>query len=150
MRTSTFLWFDGCAEEAAEHYTRLFADAAILDRQQDADGRVTTVVFELAGQRYIAYNGGSRSAAGGAISLYLECDTQEEVDTAWAILADGGREGPGGSLIDRFGVIWQVVPTALAELLGEADPEAAERILQAVHAMTRIDIQGLIDARARG
>lgn len=150
MRASTFLWFDGCAEEAAEHYTRLFAGSAVLDRQRDADGRITTVVFELAGQRYIAYNGGPQFASSGAISLYLDCDTQEEVDTAWAILTEGGREGPGGSLTDRFGVTWQVVPTALAQLLAEAGPEAAERILGAVHAMTKIDIQGLIDAGARG
>ncbi|WP_280363392.1 VOC family protein [Nocardia wallacei] len=147
MRASTFLWFDGHAEEAADHYTGLFADSAILDRQRDADGRVTTVVFELAGQRYIAYNGGPQFAFSGAISLYLECDTQEEVDTAWAALTEGGQEGPGGSLTDRFGVTWQVVPNILGELLAEAEPEAAQRILTAVHAMTRIDIRALVDAR---
>lgn len=149
MRASTFLWFDDRAEEAAEHYTGLFTDSAILDRQRDADGRVTTVVFELAGQRYIAYNGGPQFTFGGAISLYLDCDTQEEVDTAWAVLTEGGQEGPGGSLTDRFGVTWQVVPTAVAQLLAAADPAAAERILTAVHAMRKIDIQGLIDARDR-
>ena len=149
MRASTFLWFDGRAEEAAEHYTGVVPGSAILDRQRDADGRVTTVVFELAGQRYIAYNGGPLFTFGGAISLYLDCDTQAEVDTAWAALTDGGKEGPGGSLTDRFGVSWQVVPKALTELLAAADPAGAERILAAVHAMTRIDIQGLIDARDR-
>ncbi|MEV0108264.1 VOC family protein [Nocardia sp. NPDC050799] len=146
MQASTFLWFDGHAEEAADHYTSLVAGSAVLDRQRDADGRVTTVTFELAGQRYIAYNGGPQFTFTGAISLYLDCDTQQEVDTAWVALTEGGKEGPGGSLTDRFGVTWQVVPKALTELLAKADPEAAERILQAVHAMTKIDIQGLLDA----
>jgi len=149
MRASTFLWFDGHAEEAADHYTDLVADSAVLDRQCDADGRVTTVTFELAGQRYIAYNGGPRFAFTAATSMYLECDTQEEVDTAWAALTEGGQAGPGGSLTDRFGVTWQVVPKALAELMAEADAAAAERILQAVHAMTKFDIHGLIEARDR-
>jgi predicted 3-demethylubiquinone-9 3-methyltransferase (glyoxalase superfamily) len=149
MRASTFLWFDGQAEEAAELYTRVVAGSAILDRQRDTDGRVVTVVFDLGGQRCIAHNGGPQFTFGGGISLYLDCASQEEVDTAWAALTDGGKEGPGGSLTDRFGVTWQVVPTALADLLAAADPAAAERILSATHAMTRIDIQGLIEARDR-
>ncbi|MGK8486074.1 VOC family protein [Nocardia asiatica] len=149
MRVSTFLWFDGRAEEAADHYTGLIADSEILDVQRGADGRVTTVTFELAGQRYIAYNGGPQFAFTGALSIYVECDTQDEVDTVWAGLTDGGREGPGGSLTDRFGVTWQVIPKALGELLGGAEPEAAERILTAVHGMTKIDIQGLLAASGR-
>ncbi|MFI6313731.1 VOC family protein [Nocardia fusca] len=149
MRASTFLWFDGQAEEAAELYTRVVAGSAILDRQRDMDGRVVTVVFDLGGQRCIAHNGGPQFTFGGGISLYLDCDSQEEVDTAWAALTEGGKAGPGGSLTDRFGVTWQVVPTALADLLAAAEPAAAERILTAIHAMTRIDIQGLIEARDR-
>ncbi|MGY1945693.1 VOC family protein [Nocardia asiatica] len=149
MRVSTFLWFDGRAEEAADHYTGLIADSEILDVQRGADGRVTTVSFDLAGQRYIAYNGGPQFAFTGALSIYVECDTQDEVDTVWAGLTDGGREGPGGSLTDRFGVTWQVIPKALGELLGGAEPEAAERILTAVHGMTKIDIQGLLAASGR-
>ncbi|MGA6204346.1 VOC family protein [Nocardia testacea] len=149
MHASTFLWFDGQAEEAAELYTRVVAGSAILDRQRDADGRVVTVVFELGGQRCIAHNGGPQFTFGGGISLYLECDDQEEVDAAWAALTEGGKEGPGGSLTDRFGVTWQVIPTAMAELLAAADPAATDRILTAVHAMTRIDIQVLREARDR-
>ncbi|MGW0003036.1 VOC family protein [Nocardia grenadensis] len=149
MQASTFLWFDGYAEEAAELYTRVVADSAILDRQRDANGRVATVTFELGGQRCIAHNGGPQFTFGGGLSLYLECAGQKEVDTAWAALTEGGKEGPGGSLTDRFGVTWQVVPTALADLLAAADPAAADRILTALHAMTRIDIQGLIEARDR-
>jgi predicted 3-demethylubiquinone-9 3-methyltransferase (glyoxalase superfamily) len=149
MRVSTFLWFDGQAEQAADHYTRLIADSEILDIQRAADGRATTVTFELAGQRYIAYNGGPQFAFTGALSMYVDCDTQEEVDIVWAGLTDGGHEGPGGSLTDRFGVTWQVIPKALGELLGGAEPDAAERILAAVHGMTKIDIRGLLAARGR-
>ncbi|MCX0274836.1 VOC family protein [Nocardia zapadnayensis] len=149
MQASTFLWFDGHAEEAAELYTHVVAGSAILDRQRDTDGRVVTVVFDLGGQRCIAHNGGAQFTFGGGISLYLDCASQEEVDTAWAALTEGGKEGPGGSLTDRFGVTWQVVPSALADLLAAADPAAADRILTAIHAMTRIDIQGLTEARDR-
>ncbi|WP_280260949.1 VOC family protein [Nocardia abscessus] len=149
MRVSTFLWFDGQAEQAAHHYTGLIADSEILDVQRAADGRATTVTFELAGQRYIAYNGGPQFAFTGALSMYVDCDTQEEVDIVWAGLTDGGHEGPGGSLTDRFGVTWQVIPKALGELLGSAEPDAAERILTAVHGMTKIDIRGLLAARGR-
>ncbi|MGV9778604.1 VOC family protein [Streptosporangium sp. NPDC003464] len=149
MRVSTFLWFDGQAEAAATSYTALFADSGIIDIERTADGRVMTVVFQMAGQRYIAHNGGSRYPFTRALSMYVECDGQEEVDTLWAGLTDGGEEGPGGSLVDRFGVTWQVMPTALRELLQGAEPEAAERVLTALHAMTKIDIQGLADAHDR-
>ncbi|MGI5216792.1 VOC family protein [Nocardia sp. CA-290969] len=147
MQVCTFLWFDGRAEEAADHYTGLFADSAVRDIQRAPDGTATTVVFELEGQRFIAYNGGPRFTSTGAISLYADCDTQEEVDALWAGLTDGGSEGPGGSLTDRFGITWQVLPKAMNELLADADPEAGQRILSAIHAMKKIDIQGLIDAR---
>ncbi|MGP4017732.1 VOC family protein [Saccharopolyspora sp. 5N708] len=146
MQLSTFLWFDGQAEEAANHYTGIFADSEIIDIQRAPDGRVTTVVFDLAGQRHIAFNGESPLTFSPAISLYVECDTQEEVDAVWAGLTDGGQEGPGGSLTDRFGITWQVMPTALGELLDGAELDTADRILNAVHGMTKIRIQGLIDA----
>ncbi|WP_280424401.1 VOC family protein [Nocardia carnea] len=147
MQVCTFLWFDGRAEEAADHYTGLFADSAVLDIQRNPDGTAATVVFELAGQRFIAYNGGPQFTFTGAISLYVDCDTQDEVDALWTRLTDGGSEGPGGSLTDRFGISWQVLPKAVNELLADAEPEAAQRILDAIHAMKKIDIQGLIDAR---
>ncbi|WP_150461975.1 VOC family protein [Nesterenkonia ebinurensis] len=146
MYLSTFLWFDGHAEAAATYYTALIADSEILDIQHAADGRVVTVVFVLAGQRYVAHNGGPQYPFTKAISMYAECDSQQEVDTLWAGLADGGEEGQGGSLIDRFGVTWQVMPTALRELLRDAGPESTRRVLSALHAMTKIDIQGLVDA----
>lgn len=147
MQVCTFLWFDGRAEEAADHYTGLFADSAVLDVARTPDGTATTVTFELEGQRLLAYNGGPEFSFTGAISLYVDCDTQEEIDALWAGLTDGGSEGPGGSLTDRFGVSWQVLPKAMNELLADAEPEAAQRILEAIHTMKKIDIRGLIDAR---
>lgn len=147
MRASTFMWFDGQAREAADLYTRLIPDAEIVDLQRATDGQITTVTFELAGQRYIAYNGGSRLEFGPGMSMYVECDTQEEIDRVWAGLTEGGQEGPGGSLVDRFGVTWQVLPTTMGEILAGAEPEAADRILAAVHAMKKINIQHLIEAR---
>ncbi|MFJ3404249.1 VOC family protein [Promicromonospora sp. NPDC090134] len=147
MQVSTFLWFDGQAQEAAQHYTGIFDGSRILGTDRTPDGRVTTVTFELAGQRYVAYDGGPRFAFTPAMSLYVDCTTQAEIDRVWAALADGGTEGPGGSLTDRFGVSWQVMPTALADLLDGAGPEAAARVLDAVHGMTKIDIHALAAVR---
>ncbi|MGC4943621.1 VOC family protein [Kribbella sp. DT2] len=149
MQVSTFLWFEDQAEAAAELYTSVVPASKILDRQRAADGRVTTITFELAGQRVVAYNGGSRLPFTPALSLYAVCDTQEDIDTAWAGLTDGGQEGPGGSLTDRFGVSWQILPRTLNGLLTDAEPDAAERILTALHTMTKINIQALIDTCAR-
>lgn len=146
MQISTFLWLDGQAEELATYYTKVFADSGIGDIQYDPDGRVTTVDFTLGGQRYVAYNGGSQYPLTPAFSMYAECQTQPELDSLWAGLADGGEEGPGGSLTDRFGVTWQVMPANLRDLLRSGDAGAAQRVLTALHAMTKIDIQGLVDA----
>ncbi|MFD6447608.1 VOC family protein [Promicromonospora sp. NPDC060204] len=146
MQVSTFLWFDGRAQEAAEHYIGILDHSRILDVDRTPGGQVTTVAFELAGQRCIAFDGGPRFAFTPAVSLYVECATQEELDRVWAALADGGTEGPGGSLTDRFGVSWQVLPSALADLLDGAGPAAAARVLDAVHGMTRIDIGALVEA----
>lgn len=146
MHVSTFLWLDGRAEELSALYTTLFTDSEIRDIQRDADGRVMTVDFTLGGQRYLAHNGGSQLPFGRAVSLYAECDTQPELDAIWAGLADGGEEGPGGSLVDRFGMTWQVVPRKLRELLRGPDPAAAERVLTALHTMNKIDIKALTDA----
>jgi predicted 3-demethylubiquinone-9 3-methyltransferase (glyoxalase superfamily) len=150
MRLKTFLYFDGQAEEAAERYTKVFPASRVLHRQRAADGRVTTVTFEVAGQRMVAYNGGRRgSGFTPAVSLYVECDTQQDIDTAWAGLVAGGKEGLGGSLTDRYGMTWQIVPRTLNTILTDAEPDVAECILSALHLMNKISIQGLIDAGAR-
>ncbi|MCK1795997.1 VOC family protein [Streptomyces sp. XM4193] len=151
MNISTFLWLDGRAETLAQYYTGLFTDAGISDSgirdiQRDAQGGVTTVDFTLGGQQYTAYNGGSQFPFTPAFSLYVECDDQQQLDLLWAGLTDGGEEGPGGSLLDRYGVTWQLMPVKLRELLSGAEPDATDRVLNALHAMTKIDIQGLVDA----
>ena len=146
MNVATFLWFNGQAEEAADYYTTLFDDSRIVDVQRaNADGPATSVTFELGGQRFIAFNGELRFAFTSAISLYVRCATQDEVDRTWAGLTLGGQEGPGGSLTDRFGVTWQVIPEALDVLLQDADPAAAERVLTVLHNMTKIEMQALHD-----
>ncbi|MEU6680172.1 VOC family protein [Streptomyces sp. NPDC046925] len=149
MSISTFLWVDGQAEALAAHYTALIPNSVIRDTQRDPEGRVTTVDFTLDGQQYTAYNGGPQYPLTPAVSLYTECENQAALDALWADLTDGGKEGPGGSLVDRFGMTWQVMPSCLRELLRTADPATAERVLNALHAMTKIDIQGLVDAHAR-
>ena len=146
MRVSTFLWFCDEAEEAATFYTGLFAGSRITETRRTADGKVTTVAFDLAGQSCIAFNGGTPLPRTAAMSMFAECDTQDDIDEIWSALADGGSEGPGGSLTDRFGITWQVLPAVLNELLDSSAPETAERILAAVHGMQKISIQRLIDA----
>ena len=146
MRVSTFLWFADQAEQAARFYTGLFTDSAITETRRTAAGAVTTVTFTLAGNHYIAYNGGNPFTFTPAVSMFAECANQDEIDALWAGLTDGGSEGPGGSLTDRFGITWQVVPANLNELLESGDPDAADRALNALHAMNKIDIQQLADA----
>ncbi|MHA6621833.1 VOC family protein [Pseudonocardia sp. DLS-67] len=151
MDIATFLWFDGHAEEAAEFYTGVFPGSRILSvHRTHADGPVMTVAFELRGQRFVAFNGGPQFTFTPGLSLYVACETQAELDAVWARLVDGGHEGPGGSLTDRFGVTWQVMPTVLDELLQKADAVVADRLLSLVHAAsTKLDIQELVDAGAR-
>ena len=147
MNVTTFLWFEDGAEAAADHYTAVFSDSDILDTQRDADNHVTSVTFRLAGQLFTAYNGGTALPFTSAISLYVGCDAQDEIDALWEGLADGGTEGAGGSLTDRFGITWQILPVALQELLDPRDGRAAQRVLTALHAMTKIDIRVLTDVR---
>jgi predicted 3-demethylubiquinone-9 3-methyltransferase (glyoxalase superfamily) len=102
-----------------------------------------TVSFRLEGQEFTGLNGGPHHSFTEAVSFLVNCDTQEEVDALWSALSDGGEEGPCGWLKDRYGLSWQIIPTALGELLGDPDPERAARAMQAMLQMTKIDIQGL-------
>ncbi|MBO0869228.1 MAG: VOC family protein [Micromonosporaceae bacterium] len=155
QKITTFLWYDNQAEPAARLYTSLFGDSRILRIQRTPPGgpgeagSVMLVEFELAGQRFIALNGahGPGQSFTEAVSLYVDCQTQEEVDELWGRLtADGGQEGPCGWLKDRFGVSWQIVPDALPRLLGDPDPARAGRVMQAMMSMQKIDIRGLVAA----
>jgi predicted 3-demethylubiquinone-9 3-methyltransferase (glyoxalase superfamily) len=155
QKITMFLWYGHQAEEAANLYTSLFEDSRIVNLRRNGDagpgepGSVMIVEFELAGQRFLGLNGGH--APGNtfteAISLSVDCGSQEEVDTLWAKLTEGGgEEGPCGWLKDRFGVSWQIVPSKLPELLGGPDPAGSQRVMRAMVGMKKIEIQGLLDA----
>ncbi|MCP3820018.1 VOC family protein [Streptomyces sp. A3M-1-3] len=137
---------------AVNHYTAIFDDARVLDvhRYSDAGpgepGSVMTITFELAGQEFIALNGGPQFPFTEAVSLSVDCASQEEVDRFWMRLTDGGEEGPCGWLKDKFGLSWQIVPRKLTELLGDPDPVKSQRVMEALFGMKKINIQSLMDA----
>jgi len=155
QKITTNLWFDGRAEEAARFYTSLFDDSRITDIQRYGEagpgepGTVMTVAFELAGQEFLAINGGPEFSFTEAVSLSVDCADQAEVDELWARLTDGGEEGPCGWLKDRYGLSWQIVPRKLTELLGDPDPATSQKAMKAMLGMKRIDVQGLLDAVGR-
>ncbi|WP_031510213.1 VOC family protein [Streptomyces megasporus] len=155
QKITTNLWFDGQAEEAARFYTSLFDDSRITDVQHYSEvgpgepGTVMTVTFELAGQQFVAINGGPEFSFTEAISLSVDCADQAEVDRLWARLTEGGEEGPCGWLKDRYGLSWQIVPRQLTELLNDPDPARSEKAMKAMLGMKKIDVQGLLDAVGR-
>ena len=140
------LWFDTEGEEAARFYTSVFPNSKILEISRYGEagpreaGAVMTVGFELDGKRFLALNGGPEFTFSEAISFQVSCRDQDEVDSYWNKLSDGGEEGPCGWLKDRFGVSWQIVPTALPELLGSPDPETSQRVMRAMLKMKKIEI----------
>ena len=148
-RITTFLTFDGRAEEAVAFYTSIFDNSRILDSTRYGDagpepkGSFMSATFELDGQEFIALNGGPSFSFSQGISLFVSCETQEEVDTYWEKLSEGGEPGPCGWLTDKFGVSWQVVPRALGELLGDPDPQKSARVMEAMLQMGKIEIEGL-------
>ncbi|MFC4121949.1 VOC family protein [Nonomuraea zeae] len=152
QKITTYLWFDNQAEEAAAFYTSLFEDSRLLEVQRYGDagpgpaGTAMMVAFELAGQRFIALNGGPEFKFTEAISLFVDCGSQEEVDELWAKLTEGGEESRCGWLKDRWGLSWQIVPRVLPELLSSPDPEKAQRVMRAMLGMRKIDIKALEDA----
>ena len=151
---TTCLWFDTEGEDAARFYTSVFPNSKVVDitRYGDAGpreaGTVMTVEFELDGARFVALNGGPDFSFTEAISFQVSCDDQDEVDSYWNKLSDGGEEGPCGWLKDRFGVSWQIVPKALPELLGSSDPETSQRVMRAMLQMGKIEIDELERAAA--
>ena len=144
-----FLWFDGKAEEAANFYVSIFKNAKIgsIMRYGDAGpgpkGSVMTVTFELAGQEFIALNGNSQFPFTHAVSFFVTCDTQEEVDTYWDKLCEGGEPVQCGWLKDKYGLSWQIVPAGLMELLQDKDAAKAQRVMQAMMKMVKLDIAAL-------
>jgi predicted 3-demethylubiquinone-9 3-methyltransferase (glyoxalase superfamily) len=148
----TFLWFDNQAEEAVNLYTSLFKGSKItgIARYQEAGpgekGSVMTINFTLEGQAFIALNGGPVFKFTEAVSLFVNCETQEEVDTLWHKLSEGGQESQCGWLKDKYGLSWQIIPTTLMKLMSDPDREKAGRVTRAMLQMKKIDIATLKQA----
>ena len=148
------LWFDTEGEDAANFYASIFPNSKIVDVAHYGEagprpaGTVMTVSFELAGQKFLALNGGPEFTFSEAISFQVNCEDQEEVDMFWGKLSEGGEEGPCGWLKDKFGLSWQIVPKALPKLLGDPDPERAQRVMAAMLKMKKIDVPTLERAAA--
>jgi predicted 3-demethylubiquinone-9 3-methyltransferase (glyoxalase superfamily) len=148
-KITPFLWFDTQAEEAAQFYTSVFPNSKIRhvshygEAGPGTPGAVMTVDFELDGEGFTALNGGPQYTFTEAVSFQVSCETQEEVDRYWSTLSEGGEEGPCGWLKDRYGLSWQIVPTALPRLLGDPDREKAQRAMAAMLKMRKLDIAEL-------
>jgi predicted 3-demethylubiquinone-9 3-methyltransferase (glyoxalase superfamily) len=150
QKITTFLWFDDDAEEAVRLYTSLFADSRILSVQRAPDGAWSAVRFRLAGQDFMALNGGPVHRFSAAASLFVRCETQEEIDDLWERLtADGGKPGRCGWLEDRFGLSWQIIPRRMEELFASQEPGVAQRVGAAMMQMDKIDIARLEEAARR-
>jgi predicted 3-demethylubiquinone-9 3-methyltransferase (glyoxalase superfamily) len=148
-RITPFLWFDTQAEEAARFYVSLFEDSKIRaiarygEGGMGAAGSVMTVDFQLAGQRFVALNGGPTFKFTEAVSFVVNCKDQKEIDRFWAKLGEGGRDIECGWLKDRYGLCWQVVPTALWKMLTDRDPARSARVMHAVLRMKKLDLAAL-------
>ena len=142
-KITPFLWFDGRAEEAAKFYTSIFKDSKITKVNPGPKGTAMSVVFQLEGQEFFALNGGPHFTFSPAISFFVNCETQGEVDALWEKLSAGGEKQRCGWLKDKFGVSWQVIPTALGRLLRDDDATKSQAVMRAMMQMEKIDIAGL-------
>lgn len=149
QKITPYLWFDTQAEEAMNFYVSIFKNSKIgrVTRYGDAGpgpkGAVMSATFVLDGQEFIALNGGPMYAFTPAISFFVNCQTQQEVDDLWGKLSAGGKQDRCGWLKDKFGLSWQIIPSTLGELLSDKDPEKSRRVMQAMLQMNKIDIEGL-------
>ena len=149
QKITTFLWFNDKAEEAANLYVSLFKNSKIdsISRYGDAGpgpkGSVMTVNFQLEGQKFIALNGGPHFRFTPAISLFVNCESQQEVDRLWDELSEGGKKDRCGWLQDRYGLSWQIIPVALMQLMSDPDKQKAGRVMKAMLAMDKIDVEKL-------
>jgi predicted 3-demethylubiquinone-9 3-methyltransferase (glyoxalase superfamily) len=143
------LWFDTESEDAAKFYTSVFPNSKITkvthygSAGPRSEGTVMTVEFVLDGNPFVALNGGPEFSFSEAVSFQVDCETQDDVDSLWTTLSEGGEEGPCGWLKDRFGLSWQIVPTALPRLLNDPDEEKAQRVMEAMLKMGKIEIAEL-------
>jgi len=149
QKITPFLWFDGNAEEAMNFYTSIFKNSKIGQVRRYGEGgpgpkgSVMTATFQIEGQEFVGLNGGPQYKFTPAISFLVSCETQAEVDELWGKLLAGGEAIQCGWLKDKFGVSWQIIPKALGELLGDKDPQKAQRVMKAMMGMVKIDVEGL-------
>ena len=152
QKIATCLWFDGKAEEAVNFYTSVFKDSKVGnvacygDAGPGPKGSVMTATFEIEGREFMALNGGPMFKFTPAISFVVNCKTQDEVDDYWNKLLEGGAPQQCGWLTDKFGVSWQIVPTALGEMMLDKDPAKAKRVMEAMLKMVKLDIKALKQA----
>src|SRR5258708_5664834 len=156
QKVTPFLWFDGNAEEAMNFYVSIFKNSKIVSMRRYGDagpgpqGTVMTGTFQIEGQEIYALNGGPVYKFSPAISFFVDCKTQEEVDTLYEKLWAGGEQEPCGWLRDKYGISWQIIPAALGKMLGDKDPKKAGNVMQAMLQMKKIDIKKLEQAYDRG
>ncbi len=143
QKISPFLWFNDKAEEAARFYTSIFKNSRVLSVMPGPNGSVLGVDFELEGQRFKALNGGPQFKFTPAISLFVDCETQQEVDDLWEKLSAGGNKSRCGWLEDQYGLSWQIIPRQLGEMLGAKDRNKANKAMQAMLQMSKIDLETL-------
>ncbi|MEL6384089.1 MAG: VOC family protein [Cyanobacteria bacterium J06626_18] len=152
QKITPFLWFDNTAEEAANFYISIFKNSKIVTIRRYPEGSpgpagtVMTVEFQLNGQDFIALNGGPHYKISPAISFFVNCNSQQEVDELWDKLADGGETQQCGWLQDKYGVSWQIIPTRLGELLHSSDAVKSKRVMEAMLTMVKLDINALEQA----
>jgi predicted 3-demethylubiquinone-9 3-methyltransferase (glyoxalase superfamily) len=147
-KITPFLWFDGQAEEAMNFYISIFKNGKVLSVSR-ADGKVMSVTFELEGQKFMGLNAGPQFKFTEAISLFVDCETQEEVDELWEKLSAGGEKGRCGWLKDKYGLSWQIIPKALGKLMSDPDPKKSKAVVQAMLKMNKIVIEDLQRAYER-
>lgn len=156
QKITPFLWFDSQAEEAANFYVSIFKDSRIKSVSRygeggpGAKGSVMSVTFQLEGQDFMALNGGPLFSFTPAVSFFVNCETQQEIDELWEKLTAGGGEVRCGWLKDKYGLSWQIVPTALGEMLQDPDTEKSKRVMQALMQMNKLDIATLKRAYEQG
>jgi predicted 3-demethylubiquinone-9 3-methyltransferase (glyoxalase superfamily) len=152
QKITPFLWYDGKAEEAMNLYVSIFKNSKVVSvtRYGEAGpgpkGSVMSAIFELEGQQFYALNGGPQFKFTPAISLFVSCETQQEVDDLWGRLSEGGRKDRCGWLQDKYGLSWQIIPSALGKMLQDKDPEKSTRVMKAMLQMDKIDIARLQQA----
>jgi predicted 3-demethylubiquinone-9 3-methyltransferase (glyoxalase superfamily) len=152
QKISPYLWFNDNAEEAIHFYSSIFKNSKTVNITRYGEGspapkgKLMSATFELEGQTFIALNGGPQFNFTPAISFFVNCETQEEVDELWEKLSEGGKEGRCGWLEDKFGLSWQIIPTALGELMQDEDARKARNVMEAMLQMNKIDIKALKQA----